>query len=72
MNYYDRVVYQFINLCTQYFRLKVSYLLVLLRITQMMKIFSYTFYRVSDYFYSREDRTSFQEVVQENRAVPLL
>ena len=44
-NYYDRVEHSFVSLCVQYFRLEVSYLLVLFRIIQIMKMFLHMFLR---------------------------
>ena len=36
INYYDRVAYSFASLYVQYFRLEVSYLLVLFRIIRII------------------------------------
>ena len=49
-DYYDRVVYPFASLCTQYFGLEVLCLLVLFRIMQMMKIFLYMPFGAPDSF----------------------
>ena len=67
-NYYD----QFMSLCMQYFRLEISYLLVLLRVTQIMKMLLYASFGTLDRFYLGEDRILFEGVVQGNGVVPLL
>ena len=58
-NYYNRVAYPFASLNVQYFGLEVSYLLVLFRIIQIIKIFLCASFRVSNRFYSGEDRKPF-------------
>ena len=55
VNYYDRVAYLFTSLHIQYFRLEVSYLLALFRIIQIMKMFLYVLFRVSDKFCTRDN-----------------
>ena len=43
-NCYSKIAHPFAILYVQYFRLEVSYILVLLRRIQMMKIFLYTLF----------------------------
>ena len=47
---YNRAVYPFASLCTQYFRLEVFYLLVLLRTIEIKKILLYILFRVLDMY----------------------
>ena len=50
-NCYNRVTYPFVSLCAQYFMLEISYLLVLFRIIQIMKMFLCTSFSVFNRFY---------------------
>ena len=63
-NCYDRVVHLFASLYTQYFRLDLSYLVVLFRAIQSMKMFLRTTFGVSKHYYSGDDDRLFQGVVQ--------
>ena len=63
-NYYDRVAHPFASLCAQYFGLDLSYLVVLFRAIQSMKMFLRTAYGVSEHYYSGDDDRPFQGVVQ--------
>ena len=54
-NCYDKVTHPFASLCAQYFRLNLSYLVVLFRAIQSMKMFLRTAFRVSKNYYSGND-----------------
>lgn len=71
-NCYDRVAHPFASLCAQYFGLEISYLAVLFRATQRMKIFLRTSYGISQTSYSGEEGRPFQGVVQGSGAAPAL
>ena len=71
-NYYDRVAHLFASLCTQYFGLETSYLAVLFRAMQSMKMFLRTSCGISQTSYSEEEGRPFQGVVQGSGAAPAL
>ena len=54
-NCYDRVAHPFASLCAQYFGLELSYLVVLFRAIQSMKMFLRTEFGVSENYYSSDD-----------------
>ena len=62
-NCYDRVAHPFASLCTQYFGLDLSYLVVLFRAIQSMKMFLRTAFGVSEHYYSGDDDRPFQGIV---------
>ena len=62
-NCYDRVAHPFASLCAQYFGLEISYLAVLFRATQSIKMFLRTSYGISQTSYSGEEGRPFQGVV---------
>ena len=51
-NCYNRVAYLFASMCAQYFGVELSYLVVLFRAIQSMKMFLQTVFRVSEQYYS--------------------
>ena len=71
-NCYDRVAHPFASLCAQYFRLDLSYLVVLFRAIQSMKMFLRTAFGVSEHYYSGDDDRPFQGIVQGSGAAPAL
>ena len=71
-NCYDRVAHPFASLCAQYFGLEVSYLAVLFRAIQSMKMFLRTSYGISQTAYSGEEGRPFQGLVQGSGAAPAL
>jgi hypothetical protein len=71
-NYYDRVTHPFASLYAQYFELDLSYLVVLFRAIQSMKIFLRTAFGVSENYYSGDNNRPFQGVVQGSGAAPAL
>ena len=58
-NFYDRVAHPFASLHTQYFRLEITYVTVLSRAIQTIKIFLRTSYGILETFYSRNNETPF-------------
>ena len=62
-NCYDRVAHPFASICIQYFGVELSYLVVLFRAIQSMKIFLQTVFRVSEKYYSGDEGRPFQGVV---------
>ena len=71
-NCYNRVVHLFTSLCTQYFSLDITYLLVLFKIIQIMKIYLRISFRILDTCYMGEDKQLFQGAMQGNRVAPVL
>ena len=63
-NYYNRVAYPFASMCAQYFGVELSYLVVLFRAIQLIKIFLRTAFGVSKSCYSDDESRLFQGVVQ--------
>ena len=62
-NCYDRVTYLFASICAQYFRLELSYLLVLFRVIQLLKIFLRISFGISTNSYSGDKGRLFQGIV---------
>ena len=71
-NCYDRVAHPFASLCAKYFGLELSYLVVLFRAIQSMKMFLRTAFGVSENYYSGDDDRPCQGVVQGSGAAPAL
>ena len=71
-NCYNRVAHPFASLCAQYFGLDLSYLVVLFRAIQSMKMFLRTAFRVSEHYYSGDNNRPFQGVVQGSNAASAL
>ena len=71
-NCYDRVAHPFASLCAQYFGLEITYLTVLFRAIQSMKMFLRTSHGISTNYYSDTDGQPFQGVVQGSGAAPAL
>ena len=63
-NCYDRVTHLFASLYAQYFRLELSYLVVLFRVIQSIKIFLRTIFGVSENYYLGDNDRPFQGVMQ--------
>ena len=69
---YDRVAHPFASMYTQYFGVELSYLVVLFRAIQSIKIFLQTAFRVSEKYYSGNKGRLFHGVVQGSGAAPVL
>jgi hypothetical protein len=72
INYYNRVAYPFASICTQYFRLELSHLLVLFRVIQLMNLFLITLFGILTNSYSRDKDRLFQGIAQGNGTAPAL
>ena len=71
-NCYNRVAYLFASMCVQYFGVELSYLVVLFRAIQSMKMFLRTAFGVSKSCYSDNEGRPFQGAVQGSGAAPVL
>ena len=71
-NCYDRVAHPFASLCAQCFRLELTYLTILFRAIQSMKMFLRTSHGISTTYYSDTIGQPFQGVVQGSGAAPAL
>ena len=63
-NCYDRVTYPFASIYAQYFGLELSYLLVLFRAIQLIKMFLRISFGILITFYSGDEGRPFKGVVQ--------
>ena len=71
-NCYNRVAHLFASMCAQYFGVELSYLVVLFRAIQSMKMFLQTAFGVSEKYYSGDEGRPFQGVVQDSSTAPTL